>query len=388
MHLPQELIDAIVVQIPRINTLGTILRLLRASPAVFSPQICLILHHEPAYLISEKSYHRLGEILNLSPSVLANVWHLKIEFFPTSDRLPERSSLPTILGACTGLRSLYLDRVKWLTPSPEYHNRRAVYRAMQLPTLEMLHLESIQFPRKAMAELAALHMPPRLKTIHVCQVELLYEEHISAQPSATQSGWPSEMTTLVCDLESLPFVRLLYRERPFGNLRELEVNLGGWASGTQVQELLSANPHMERLTLRCGYFPLPSYNLSNNVELRSISIRSNVLSETWCPTGVAELLETLPDAGTHHLAHFELSGIIDSARSREADDAWRAMDATLCRFDMLRAVDVHLNIVRTGHVDVVGLASMSAWKARRLSELQGFLGKTHERGILKITSDA
>ena len=91
-----------------------------------------------------------------------------------------------------------------------------------------------------------------------------------------------------------------------------------------------------------GYFPLPAYNLSNNVELRSISIRSNVLSATWCPTGIAELLETIPDAGIHRLAHFKLSSIIDGVRSREADDAWRAMDAALCRLLMLRAVDVHL----------------------------------------------
>ncbi|KAL1758860.1 hypothetical protein FB107DRAFT_206379 [Schizophyllum commune] len=388
MRLPQELVNAIVAQIPQRGKLRTILRLLRASPSVFSSQICLDLHHELVHLSSEKSYQRLIKISRLSPFVFANIWHLRIGFCPPRGHLSEEYSLPTIVCACTGLRSLHLDPVDWSTQPPDCYNRRAVYMAMQIPTLEMLRLERIQFPREAMTEFAALHMPPRLQTIRVCQIELPDEEHSPAQPSATQSGWPSEMTTLVCDLESLPFVRLLYRERPypFGNLRELEVNLGGWASGTQVQELLSANPHLERLTLRCGYFPLPAYNLSNNVELRSISIRSNVLSATWCPTGVADLLETIPDAGINRLAHFKLSSIIDGARSREADDAWRAMDAALCRFGMLRAVDVHLNIVRTGHVDVLGLAGISERKAWRLSELREFLGKTHERGVLKITS--
>ena len=64
------------------------------------------------------------------------------------------------------------------------------------------------------------------------------------------------LTKLVCDHGSLPFARMLYRERPypFGDLRKLTLTSDDLGSVDKAQQLLSANPHVEQLTLQYSAF--------------------------------------------------------------------------------------------------------------------------------------
>ena len=108
-----------------------------------------------------------------------------------------------------------------------------------------------------MAGLAALRMPPRLKTMHVRRVILLGAfSHTQPSATATQGGRAAALTTLVCDHGSLPFARMLYRERPypFGDLRELTLTSDDLGSVDKAQQLLSADPLVEQLTLQYSAF--------------------------------------------------------------------------------------------------------------------------------------
>ena len=219
------------------------------------PQICLNLHRDPVQLNSERSCRRLLSISELSSFVFPNIWHLEVDLRANRDPILEKDTLSTLLTACTGFRSFHLSFVDWAKISDDLND--ALHKVMQLSTLEAMHLEWIVVTSLAMAGLAALRMPPRLKTMHVGRITLLGELS-DTQPMATttQSGRAPVHTKLVCDHGSLPFTRMLYRERPypFGDLRKLTLISDDLGSVDKAQQLLSANPHVEQLTLQYSAF--------------------------------------------------------------------------------------------------------------------------------------
>ena len=201
-------------------------------------------------------YRTLFALSDLSPSILSNVWHIKIDFRYPTDHLPQENSPDALLRTCSGLRTIHLYSIN---PSRLSHERRrTVHQAMQLPTLETLRLTSCQPDLQLMRELSALQMPPLLTTIHLVGVRLsggIIRKILNAHPPTAPGGHAPAFTTFVSDHRSLAFARLLYSSRPypFGNLRELGItrDMTG-PSLDAAQQLIRNNPRLAHLSIRCG----------------------------------------------------------------------------------------------------------------------------------------
>ena len=204
-----------------------------------------------------------------------------------------------------------------------------------------------------------------------------------------------------CDHQSLPFARLLYNPRPypFGDLHKLELASGEPWVDSAIQRILADIPRLAHLILQCSAPPcpapcytvlpihfdaaawLPPYSLRANIALRTLALRFCVPVEVWKPLGFPEVLNSIPELGMRTLESFSL---VVSAEETLID-YWPAVDASLCRFEMLKTVEVHVKnpFAETNAISASRILGEGA--SSRFSELWDAMGRTHERGILKIT---
>ncbi|KAL1674351.1 hypothetical protein EV122DRAFT_220790 [Schizophyllum commune] len=386
MRLPQELVDAIVACVEHEKGHQILLSLLQASPTVFLPQVCLNLQHEPICLNSYQSYRYLIEISRLCPAVLPSIWHLKVGASPTPLNAVLLNQSVVLLNDCTCLRSLHISASgagrsnEWSTLPARF--RAALYKCMQLSTLEMLQLRSVKVTPAAVEEFTAPSPPPHLQTICISGITMVSGTYFSTQPTMAQLGCTSSTTNFSCDHQSLPFARLLYNPRPypFGDLHKLELaSCEPWMDSA-TQQILADNPRLADLILQCTAW-LPPYSLRANIALRTLTLRFCVPVETWRPLGFPEVLNSIPESGTRTL---ESSSLVVSAEETMID-YWPAVDASLCRFEMLKTVEVH---VKSPFAETNAISASRIWgegASSRFSGLWDAMRRTHERGILKIT---
>ncbi|KAI5888163.1 uncharacterized protein SCHCODRAFT_02635905 [Schizophyllum commune H4-8] len=384
MRLPQELVDAVVAYVQHETGNEIVLNLLQASTTVFLPQICFNLQHEAICLDSYHSYRHLFEITKLCPAVLPCIWHLRVN---ADARLLDGflSALPAVLlNDCTCLRSLHVSvtgrSIEWTMLPISY--RAALYKCMQLPTLEKLQLQSITVTPAAVEEFTAPSLPPHLKTISISRIWMVSGTYFSTQPTMARLGCTSATTTFSCDHQSLPFARLLYNPRPypFGDLHELELASDDAGVDSAAQQILAENPRLAHLTCQCSSSFLPAYNLRENIALRTLTLRFRIPVETWAPVGFPEVLKSIPGSGTRTLESFSLF----VSTEETAIDYWRAVDEALCRFEMLKTVELHLKNPFAGRDATSIPVQQEETASGRFPGLWDAMGRTHERGILKI----
>ncbi|KAI5888161.1 uncharacterized protein SCHCODRAFT_02550569 [Schizophyllum commune H4-8] len=389
MRLPQELVDAITSNLQLGDDLITAYYLLQASPLIFSPQISLNLHHDLVHLSAGSSrYTTLSAVFRLCPSICSHVYQLQIERSPTSELHPEEYALPALLDACVSLRSVHIYSVhlsdSWDTRFPDAH-RRAIYRAIQRPSLETLGLQGFSFGPSAIIELGALHMPPELKTIRLAECSLRSGNYFMAQAStaAGAEGAAPSVRELACDQYSLQFARLLFRaprRYPFGDLRTLKLTFmtGGDhdSDHERLRQLLRANPRLEDLTLRTAPSLLPIRDISGAVTLRSLKIDYTPRLSGCNPRCIADVLNSISPSSVPTLEQFHLVGVTNAqgVLAGAVRDVWPQIDAALCRFPALKMVGVAVQV--TKHEEAV----------LRLSTAN-LLPSTRARGILDLTFD-
>ncbi|KAI4519754.1 hypothetical protein K525DRAFT_205334, partial [Schizophyllum commune Loenen D] len=192
----------------------------------------------------------------------------------------------------------------------------------------------------------------------------------------------SATASFSCDQQSLPFARLLYNSRPypFGDLHRLELDSCEPWVDSATQQILADDPRLAHLILQCTAW-LPQYSLRENFALRTLTLRFRVPVETWRPLGFPEVLNCIPESGTRTMESFSL--VISAEET--IIDYWPAVDASLCRFEMLKTVEVHVKnpFAETNAISASRILGEGA--SSRFSGLWDAMGRTHERGILKIT---
>ncbi|TRM58965.1 hypothetical protein BD626DRAFT_510266 [Schizophyllum amplum] len=335
MHLPQELVNEIVAYIKHGKNLKILLNLLQASSTVFSPQICLNLHHLPIHIETADDYSLLSSISSLSADILPSLRILTIEEAPDI-RLqePRIQHLPSLLDGCTGIQALSIRpcETDWSLAFPEQH-RRAIYRAIQRPTLVSLSLAWAHFGHSDITEFGGLTLPPSLRKITLYCVSVAHESHFATQPAHPDGGAPG-IEELRTDDISVPFARLMFRPPhpyPYRNLRTLSFNTYGRETSSQTANpsavLLHANPHLEYLLLGTEAHNIPTHDLSKNTALKTLVISFYVSGMVFSVVNIAAMLNTF--SRSNILERVFVSGISNNTMIEAEAEHWQALDVVL-----------------------------------------------------------
>ncbi|KAL1751250.1 hypothetical protein FB107DRAFT_294049 [Schizophyllum commune] len=370
MRLPQELVDAIVAHVERGIDL---INLLCASRTVFFSQVFRRLRDVFVHLSTDDAYCLLIDLLEDHPAALSQMRLLEISLESYTQNIAKCHGLPALFNACTGIRVLCIC---------------ALYRCMQLPTLEELHFDWTSFDAAAINELRALALPPALRHISA--------RRLRAAPAARDSlglvvfferllGRDNALAveSFKCDRESVAAGMLLFRAREGYSgrkLRTLDLNVDtspadeGTPGDVQPQTLLMANPQLEHFVLRIEHWPLPTpCDLSGNKALRTLTIDFPRWRESGYARFVAGILRSISEGGRRNLERFEFIGQGSAVNEPERGDYWPSIDVALSRFEELKAVTVRFTFPpreTTQHI---------------IAAVESSMRETYGRGILQVT---
>ncbi|TRM59635.1 hypothetical protein BD626DRAFT_507852, partial [Schizophyllum amplum] len=367
MHLPQELVNEIVAYIKHGKNLKILLNLLQASSTVFSPQICLNLHHLPIHIETADDYSLLSSISSLSADILPSLRILTIEEAPD-----------------IRLRSLEYSichRFSMDAPAsrPSRYHRRAIYRAIQRPTLVSLSLAWAHFGHSDITEFGGLTLPPSLRKITLYCVSVAHESHFATQPAHPDGGAPG-IEELRTDDISVPFARLMFRPPhpyPYRNLRTLSFNTYGRETSSQTANpsavLLHANPHLEYLLLGTEAHNIPTHDLSKNTALKTLVISFYVSGMVFSVVNIAAMLNTF--SRSNILERVFVSGISNNTMIEAEAEHWQALDVVL-------ASKIHFPALLGVELDFCKGENM-----RCTPKIERLMRGTLERGVLDIREE-
>ncbi|KAL1751248.1 hypothetical protein FB107DRAFT_278847 [Schizophyllum commune] len=274
MRVPQEVVNQIIshVEWPTFR-MRCIMRLLEASVPIFCPQICANFRMKPVDF-SVNNQHHLSTIFALCPAVKDSIWHVVIERNKPRERShnQEERELARLLDACSSLRSLTVSLCmqSWTEGLRHEEQRRAIYRAMQRPTLESLSLFLMLLRPEDEIVFRSLAFPESLRVVRLSGVGVFRLSDVMAplQPAPPVLS----LESLVVDEGSLDFTRSM-RFASCHCLTKLDFTSAGKAVDDNhvIAQLLRANAGLQFLILRNDYLPkFPVFDLSHNSALRSV----------------------------------------------------------------------------------------------------------------------
>ncbi|KAI5826084.1 hypothetical protein K523DRAFT_395702 [Schizophyllum commune Tattone D] len=383
MRVPQELVDKIVSNLAHETDLEIFVRLLEASPSLFSPQISKILPDLPVVLQRKRHYHALQDVTELCrETMIPSVRHVAVQLpKPLGSYNCENVLLPSVLEGCTDLRSLSFDLsgMPWskATGSAAYCRLSEV---IQFSALDSLSLSRIRFKKSDIDVFSALVLPGSSRVLRLHQVEVassLYRARLGATLPDSDLQKPS-LASLTLDEPSLGFARI-FTDALFPCtsecLRSVDYSPVSWVGHLQLRDLLRATPCLQHLTLRKGD-DNTNYTSDHDLwlcaSLRSLCICFEKPAGFDTVPSVLRTLQTIPET-----APFEMLTFAIPATGTFKKGGWGALEDALLRRRSLRTMEM----LFTPYKDI----ALSEGKKRGyVKVVNGLMPRLHEQGKPRV----